>query len=93
MNVRNAILKIILSGILSVIISMAGVNYGAVELGAIIYFIIPVTACIITLISYKIIVNAFTINRPSILANSFIALNIVVGIFMRLDFYYNIVNW
>ena len=92
MTRKESILKIALSGLLSVLISMVGVNYGAVELGAIIYFIVPVIVCLSTIFLF-IIIDAYTITKKASLVKIFFIINIITGIFMRLDFYYNLINW
>ena len=92
MSKKRSLLLIIASGILSVLCSMAFVSYGAAELASLIYFIVPVFIAILTIILF-LIVDFFLQKGRKWLTYSIIAFNILVGIFMRFDFYFNIIHW
>lgn len=92
MTKLKSILLIALSGVISCIVSMAGVEYGAIELGALIYMIVPFLTTILLIISFYLIDFFIPDKRKWIIISSFI-ISILMGIFLRLDFYYNIVNW
>ena len=88
----KAILILLAAGLLSIGLAMAGVNYGAAELGALIYLIIPILATIIALIIFFLADKFTSVNRKrlTIILAIFI---LALGIFLRLDFYYDIINW
>ncbi len=85
-------MTISLSGLLSIALATAWVNFGAVELGAIIYFLVPLVVALGTLILFWLTDN-FIKQKRSWLTITFIGINIVTGLFMRLDFYYSFINW
>ena len=91
MTKKTSILTIAISGLLSIIIATAWINFGAIELGALIYFIIPLLTAIGTII--LLLLMKFTIVKnktwPIIILTT---INILTGHFMRLNFYYHIVN-
>ena len=60
---RKAILILVLSGVLSIFLAMAGVEYAAVELGALIYVIVPILVTIIAIIIFLLIVSFTSIDR------------------------------
>jgi len=86
-----SILTIAASGLLSVIIATAWINYGAIELGALIYFFIPLLILIGTVLVF-LVVDIFLKGKRTLITISFICINILTGILMRLDFYYHILN-
>jgi len=87
-----ALLLIAASTVLSVVISMAFINYGAMELGALIYLIVPVIIGIFSSVLFFLL-DHFLKNRRTRVTVCIVALNIFVGILMRLDFYWQIFNW
>ncbi|MDQ6763459.1 MAG: hypothetical protein M3015_12635 [Bacteroidota bacterium] len=89
---RKAILILVLSGVLSIVLAMAGVEYGAVELGALIYVIVPIIVTIIAIIIFLLIVSFTSIDRKR-LTIILTTLILLIGIFLRFDFYYSIINW
>jgi len=88
----KSILLIAASGVLSVIIATAGVEYGAVELGALIYVFVPMMVTAATVIIF-FLMRRFLPEHKNWYLIVLIAINIFTGILMRLDFYYNIFNW
>ena len=92
MTKKTSILTITASGLLSIIIATAWVNFGAISLGALIYLIVPLIIAIGTIILF-FIVNEFVINNKTWVTITFIGINILTGLFMRFDFYYNIISW
>ncbi len=92
MTKKSSILSIAASGLLSIIIATAWVNFGAISLGALIYLIVPSIIAIVTIILF-FIVTAYIIESKTWVTITFIGINILTGIFMRLDFYYKIIGW
>ncbi len=93
MGKLKAMLLQVVAGILSVLIATLFVSYGAVELGALIYFVVPI---IITIAAINILFIADLITGGSIrtrLAYALAIVNVLIGVFLRFDFYYNIINW
>ena len=90
MNKAWSILILILSGLLSIIIGTAWVNYGAAELAVLIYVVIPVLVIIVTVLLYLLIPNTI-ISKKSLLI-ILILVNILTGVLMRLDFYFHILG-
>jgi hypothetical protein len=86
-----SILTIIASGLVSIIISTAWVNYGAMELGALIYLLIPLITVTGTILLF-LVADIFLKEERNLLTITFICINILTGILMRLDFYHNILN-
>lgn len=80
------------SGLISIILATAWVDFGAIELGAIIYFIMPLLIGLGTLILFWL-TDKFIVQKRVWLTIAFIGVNILTGLFMRLDFYYNFINW
>ena len=80
------------SGILSIILATAWVNFGAIELGAIIYFILPLLIGFGTLILFWL-TDKFLFQKRVYLTIIFIVIDVLTGLFLRLDFYYNFINW
>lgn len=86
-----SISAIIVSGIFSLIIATASIDYGAMELGALIYFIIPIIVLIGTIILF-LVIDIFLKEIRNALTITFICINLLAGLLMRLDFYYHILN-
>ena len=88
----KAILMLVLAGVLSIVLAMAGVEYGAVELGALIYLIVPIILTIVTIIVFLLIASFTSMNRKRLTIILAIVI-LLMGVFLRFDFYYNIMNW
>jgi hypothetical protein len=84
-------LTIIGSGLLSVTIATVWINYGAIELGALIYLLIPLITAIGTILLF-LVADIFLKEERNLLTISFICINILTGLLMRFDFYYHILN-
>ena len=89
---RKAIMILVSAGVLSIVLAMAGVEYGAIELGALIYAIVPILVTIISTIIFLLIVSFTSIDRKKLTIILSIII-LLIGIFLRLDFYYSILNW
>jgi hypothetical protein len=91
MSKLKSIGLLICAGIVSLLLSVAFINYGAMELGAIIYMFVPVASAFLLLVLFlllDIFLSRFRVKITVI----FILLNLLVGIFMRMDFYFNILH-
>lgn len=88
----KAILLLIVAGLCSIIIAMAGVVYGAIELGALIYMIIPIIVTIVAIIAFLAIDRLALVNRKQLII-IFSVIILLIGVFLRFDFYCNIINW
>ena len=84
----TALLLIAASTVLSVIIAMAFVNYGAVELGALGYLFAVVLTGIATILLFLLADHFFNRKRAAV-TFALVAINILVGILMRMDFYWH----
>ena len=87
-----SILLICLSGIISLITAVGWINYGAAELAALIYLVIPLAVLGVSVIIYLLSAWKIPAGKTSIVI-IMIVLNILTGILMRIDFYYNLFNW
>ncbi len=88
----TSLLLISLSGIISLLLAVAWVNYGAAELAAFIYLVVPLIVLVLSVIVY--LLSAW--KRPAgkmPLVIIIMTLNILTGLLMRIDFYYNLFNW
>ncbi len=85
----TALLLIAVSTVLSLIIAMAYVNYGAVELGALAYLYGGVLAGIITILLFLLADHFFSRRRVAVTI-ALVVINILVGILMRMDFYWHL---
>ena len=92
MTIKKSVLTITASGLLSILIAVAWVNFGAVELGALIYFFVPLFIGLVTIGLFMAFDND-VLKRRQLLTLVFVGINILTGIFMRLDFYYSFINW
>jgi hypothetical protein len=88
----KSLLIIALSGLISIFFAVAWVEYGATELGVLIYFFVPIIVTISLLIISSLIELFFSVNRFW-LTMTFVIINLITGIFLRFDFYYNIIGW
>ena len=88
----KAILILVVAGVLSIVLAMAGVNYGAIELGALIYFFVPILVTIVAIVIFFIINSLTSINRLRLTVILSIII-LLIGFFLRFDFYYNLINW
>jgi hypothetical protein len=86
MKKSASILLIIVSTLISVAVATGWVNYGAIELGALFYYFVPVIAGFATVIAFILADIRFRRFRTGITI-SLIIFNLLVGILMRLDFY------
>jgi hypothetical protein len=75
------------AALLSTAIAAVGVNYGAIELGALFYMCTPGIAGIIIIWLFLIVADRAPRYRGAVLLAALIT-NILVGILLRLDFYY-----
>jgi hypothetical protein len=93
-NMKKAfsITCIVCSGILAAIIAIAFTNFGAIELGALIYFIIPFLSTIFSLILF-LIFDYFRRSYRKQITVVLVLLNLLIGILLRIDFAYKVVNW
>lgn len=89
---RKAILIIIAAGVLSIVFAMAGVEYGATELGALIYLIVPILVNILAIILFLLLNKYTSINKRRLTLLLTIII-LLIGIYLRFDFYHNIINW
>lgn len=92
MKKYQAVLLIIASILMSVIIASAFVNFGAIELGAIYYFVLPVLFGICTVILF-FPVDHFLKKHRNRITMAFVAINMLVGLVLRLDFYFQFLNF
>ena len=92
MKKYQAVLLIIASILISVIIATAFVNFGAIELGAIYYFVLPVLLGLCTVILFFPVDYYFKKHRNRITL-AFVAVNMLAGLVMRLDFYFQFLNF
>ena len=88
----KAVLLLILAGALSIVLAMAGVNYGAVELGALIYLIIPIFVTVLAIVLFFILTLITSINSK-LLAIILSVVILLIGLFLRLDFYYSFIDF
>ena len=88
----KAILILVLACVLSIVLAMAGVEYGAIELGALVYFFVPIIVTIIAINIFFIIDSFNSINRFRLTVILSIII-LLLGVFLRIDFYYQILNW
>lgn len=88
----KAMLIIALSGLISIFVATAWIQFGAIELGALIYFAVPLIVAFITIITFSVIDFNFPKFRFR-MTIGFATINVMTGIIMRLDFYYGIFGW
>ena len=88
----KALLAIVFAGVLSIVLAMAGVDYGGIELGALVYLITPIFATIVAIVIFILIDYFTSTNRKQLVSILFIIL-LLLGVFLRADFYCNIINW
>ena len=81
-----SILLIVVSTLISVAVATAWVNYGAIELGALFYFLMPVIAGIAAIITFILIDIRLGRFRKKI-TMALIIFILLVGVLMRVDFY------
>jgi hypothetical protein len=92
MTKTKSVLTIAISGFLSIAISTIAVNYGATELAALIYVFVPAIVGLATIVLF-LLVDLLIKESRTLSTIIFIVINILTGLFMRIDFYYNIINW
>ena len=92
MTKTKSVLAIAISGFLSIAISTIAVNYGATELAALIYVFVPAIVGLATIVLF-LLVDLLIKESRTLSTIIFIVINILTGLFMRIDFYYNIINW
>ena len=92
MTKKASVLALTISGLLTIIITTAWIDFGAIELGALIYFIIPLLTVIGTIVLY-LLMRIVMPNNTIWLVIIFIIINLLTGLFMRLNFYYHFINF
>ena len=84
-------LAIVISGLISIILANAWLNFGAIELGAIYNFIIPLSVLFVSIILFRILNSSGSKNIKAWII-VLCGVNILAGLILRLDFYYNFLN-
>jgi hypothetical protein len=90
MNIIKSLSLLALSGILGVFIATAWVNYGAAELAALIYVVIPLCVVLISILLFFVFPHTVISKRNLMII--LVSINILTGVLMRLDFYYHILG-
>jgi len=83
---------IAVSGVISIFTAIAWVNFGAAELGAIIYLARPLVVALAS-VALFLAVKLFTAKNVTWLTIALVCINILTGCFLRLDYYHHFVNW
>lgn len=82
----KAILLIALSGLGSVFLATAWIEFGAMELGALMYLFVPIVVAVASIAIFSLI-DFFTPRFRDLLTVTFVIVNLMIGIIKRLDFY------
>jgi hypothetical protein len=88
MFILKSIVILTLSFVLAILIGSGGVSYGAMELASLIYIFIPFCVFLFTILLFFVLPRNI-INKRNLMI-ILVATNILTGVLMRLDFYYNI---